>query len=329
MILMETDRRDLSGADIPNSGVIIQNCDCGAATCTCMGQTIDNADVLPDPITTQERDSLTKKVPTYIADSVLSDMAKPASLACNEFCNGAAIRIVIEDVPHKALVAGQIPIGLMSPDHEIFAKSISQNEMISRMIHPELQQFFRIIAAGNQYQNNPYLYADCTAETPTTLEPIDYSEAVGGDLMQYTTASGCCGLIRYYPTANYYDLSNITIETEQLPPDWYNLAYQAEYYARVESQSTPGQLNCIDPTRKATSVYRFRLNHPGQVMQETVRLTPAPYMTSDQKSQDTTIEFYRPFTDILQDIFDEQYLLGSVNWVDIITPQFVPYLCFY
>jgi len=294
MILMETDRRDIAGLPIDNSSIIVQNCDCGGGVeCDCMGV---------------------------------------KTTTCNEFCSGAAVRIVIEDVPHKALVAGQIPIGLMSPDHELFAKNVSMNELIDRMIHPDSQQFFRIVATGNQYQNdsNPYLYADCTIETAIleTLQPIDYSEAVGGDLMQYTTASGCCGLIRYYPTANYYDLSDIKIDTEQLPPDWYNITYQAQYYARVESRSTPGQLNCIDPTRKATSVKRFRMNHPGQVMQETVNLTPAPYMTSDQKSIDTTIEFYRPFTDILQDIFDEQYLLGSVNWVDWITPQFVPYLSF-
>ena len=294
MILMETDRRDLSGAPLNNSGVIVQNCDCGGGVeCDCMGI---------------------------------------KTTTCNEFCNGAAIRIVIEDVPHKALVAGQIPIGLMSPDHEIFAKNISMTEMIDRMIHPEMQTFWRITSIDNKGIRQ--------------WAQIDFPDAIAGDLMQYTTASGHTtskelleidpatnkpyprNVIPYYPTANYYDLSDIAIETEQLPPDWYNLAYQAEYYARVESQSTPGQLNCIDPTRKATSVFRFRLNHPGQVMQETVKLTPAPYMTSDQKSVDTTIEFYRPFTDILQDIFDEQYLLGSVNWVDYITPQFVPYLSY-
>jgi hypothetical protein len=276
MVLMETDRRDLSGASIPNSGIIVQNCDCGnGVECDCMGV---------------------------------------KTTTCNEFCNGAAVRIVIEDVPHKALVAGQIPIGLMSPNHELYAKNVSMSELIDRTINPESQSYFRIVGVdtnGNQ-----------------TLKSIDYSEAVGGDLMQYTTASGSVGNVPYYPTANYYDLSDIFIETEQLPPDWYNITYQGEYYARVESKSTPGQLNCIDITRKATSVYRFRMNHPGQVMQETVNLTPAPYMTSDQKSVDTTIEFYRPFTDILQDIFDEQYLLGSVNWVDWITPQFVPYLSF-
>jgi hypothetical protein len=276
MVLMETDRRDLSGASIPNSGVIVQNCDCGGdVECECMGV---------------------------------------KTTTCNEYCNGAAIRIIIEDVPHKALVAGQIPIGLMSPDSEIYAKNVSMSEMIDRMIHPELQTFFRVTGIDSDGKQ--------------ILTQIEYTEAVGGDLMQYTTASGSVGNLTYYPTANYYDLSDIAIETEHLPPDWYNLTYQAEYYARVESKSTPGQLNCIDPTRKATSIYRFRLNHPGQVMQETVNLTPAPYMTNDQKSVDTTIEFYRPFTDALQDIFDEQYLLGSVNWVDFITPQFVPYLSF-
>lgn len=233
---------------------------------------------------------------------------------CNEFCNGAAVRIVVEDVPHKALVAGQIPIGLMSPDHEIFAKNISLKELIDRLVHPDLLSFYRVVGINS---NGTQI-----------LSPIDYTEAVGGDLMEYECASGVSGYITYYPTANYYDLSDIKIETEQLPADWYNISYQAEYYARVESTSTPGQLNCIDPTRTAVSTYRFRMNHPGQVMEETVKLTPAVYMTDSKKSLDTTVEFYRPFTDALQDVFDEQSLLGSVNWVDYITPQFVPYLAY-
>ena len=292
MILMETDRRDLSGNPIANSGVIVQNCDCSNG-CDCMGVI----------------------TPT-----------------CNEFCNGAAARIVIENVPHKSLVVGQIPIGLMSPDHEIYARTITMTELTSRMIHPEMQTFWRITAINSQGVR--------------TWEPIAYEDAIAGDLMQYIAASGTSttkefmqinpatdepypeNVIPYYPTANYYDLSDIVIDVGTLPPDWYYLSYQAEYYARVESTSTPGQLNCIDITRKATSIYRFKLNHPGQVMEETVRLTPAPYLTSDQKGQDTTIEFYRPFTDILQDIFDEQALLEQVNWCDYITPQFVPYLCF-
>ena len=53
MILMETDRRDLSGAPLNNSGVIVQNCDCGGGVeCDCMGI---------------------------------------KTTTCNEFCNGAAI----------------------------------------------------------------------------------------------------------------------------------------------------------------------------------------------------------------------------------------------
>ena len=314
MILMETDRRDISGASIANSGVIVQNCDCGS--CNCMGQALDNNGL---PITKAQQEEQHNNPTTTLPK-------------CNTFCNGAAVRIVIEEVPHRALVVGQIPVGLMSPDHEIFAKNISMNELTSRMIHPDMQTFWRIVSTNSQGAHQ--------------FASVAYEDVIPGDLMQYTTASGHTtdnslleinqatgapyprNVIPYYPTANYYDLSDITIENELLPPDWYNLAYQAEYYARVESNVTPGQLNCVDPTRKATSVSRFRLNHPGQVMEETVRMTPAPYMTDSRKSVDTTVGFYRPFTDILQDIFDEQYLLGSVNFVDWITPQYVPYLSY-
>ena len=222
-----------------------------------------------------------------------------------EFSNVQYVRILIEDVPRKSRVAGHDNVGLLVPDMELYAITVSVTQLYERQIDRTAQVYFR----------------------PDGTE-ITFEEAVQGDLMQYTTATGVRDTITYLPSANYYDFSDLTIETEDLRPDYYYLSYQAAFYARVTSGTAKNELNCIDSTNLAISVFRFRINHPGQVMEETTRLTPSVYVTSEKRSQDTTIALYRPITDILQDIFDEQYLLENLNWVDHVTPEFVPYLAF-
>lgn len=216
-----------------------------------------------------------------------------------------SIRVAIEDVPRKAVVAGHDHVGLLFPDRELYAETLDTAELINRQIDCSSQQFFT--ANGTE---------------------IDYADAKYGDLMQYNSFAGIRDTILYNPTANYYDISDIKIETEELSPDYYYISYQAEYYVRVTSETTKDQLICINNAQLATAVYRFKINHPGQVMEESFRLTPAIYATNFRKSDDTTIGFYRPFTDVLQDIFDEQNLLERLNWVDEVTPEFLPYLAY-
>lgn len=222
-----------------------------------------------------------------------------------ENSNVQSVRIAIEDVPRKSRVAGHDHVGLLFPDRELFAITLSTQQLYNRLLEPNGQDFFK---------------PDGT--------PVAFKDAVTGDLMQYTTRSGVRDTITYLTSANYYDLSDQSIETEELPPDYYFISYQATYFARITSGGTKNQLICIDISKLATAVFRFRFNHPGQVMEESVRLTPAPYFDNVKKAQDTTIEFYRPFTDALQDIFDEQVLIENLNWIDNITPEFIPYLSF-
>lgn len=222
-----------------------------------------------------------------------------------ELSNVSNVRIVIEDVPQRAPVAGHDNVGLFYPDRELFAVNISTVELYNRLIDPSGQRFFQ----------------------PDGTE-VSFEDATLGDFMQYTTSTGIRDTITYIPSSNYYDLSDFTIDTEELPPDYYIIRYQAEYFVRVTSGLENNELLCIDGTRQATAVFRFRINHPGQVIEEQVRLTPGVYFTNENKADDTTVGFYRPFTDALQDIFDESVLLEQINWVDKVTPEFVPYLAY-
>jgi hypothetical protein len=200
------------------------------------------------------------------------------------------VRIIIEDVPQRAAVAGHDHVGLFFPDRELYARNISTVELYERLLEPNGQRFFQ----------------------PDGTE-IPFEDAVLGDLMQYTTRSGVRDTVTYIPSANYYDLSDFFIDTEELPPDYYFLTYSADYFVRVSSGLIRDELLCIDGTREARAVLRFRFNHPGQTMEEQVRLTPEPYLTSETRAEDSTVAFYRPFTDALQDIFDESILLEQVK----------------
>lgn len=215
------------------------------------------------------------------------------------------VRIIIEDVPQRAAIAGHDNIGLFSPDRELFAINVSRADLQRRLIDRSAQRFFK---------------ADGTE--------ITQENAALGDFMQYTTITGIRDTITYIPSAFYYDLSDFTIGVEELPSDHYFLTYSARYFVRVTGGTNNSELLCIDASRTALAIMRFAFNHPGEIIDEQVRLTPQPYFTNTEKSEDTTIAFYRPFTDALQNIFDESNLLESVNWVNNISPELVPYLAY-
>lgn len=215
------------------------------------------------------------------------------------------VRIAIENVPRVARVVGHNHMGLLYPDSELYTHNISTQDLLTRLIDPAIQTFEQI--DGTQ---------------------IDYSDATDGDVMVYTTATGITERIIYKPTANYYDLSDISLETEQLPADHYFLSYQADYCARITTNTAVNQLVCIDPSNTATAVYRFEINHPGEVLQQTVAISPAFWYTESSKAESKTIDFLRPLLDVLQDAYDEQRFLKSINWVDQIIPEFVPYLAY-
>lgn len=212
------------------------------------------------------------------------------------------VKVYIENVPKEARVAGHTNIGVRFPDRELYAVSINSLDLANKIIDP-LQ--YPITRNGVE------------------IEP---SQAVTGDLVNYITFTGVKDTIQYIEGANYYDLSEVLIDFEHLPSDNYNLVYQAEYFRRVVSSDGRNEFLCIDQSQTALAILKFNVKHPGEVIEEFERLTPPPYLTNANRSRDTTLALYRPFTDILQDIMDEQKLLESINWVYNIPAEIIPYL---
>ncbi len=215
------------------------------------------------------------------------------------------VRIQIEDVPRQSKVAGHDHVGLIYPDRELFAREISDLELSHRYINLVDYDFY--------------------SEDGTSVE---YENAVNGDYFEYTTASGLIERIQYLKSADYYDLSDITVETISLPSAEYIITYNATYFVRATVGGETGQLLCIDTSRTAIAATRVPINHPGEVLEDVYRHTPAPYVTSANKSEDTTVDFYRPLTDALQDLFDEQWFLEKLNHPSEVLPQHLPYLSY-
>lgn len=212
------------------------------------------------------------------------------------------VRIYIEDVPREARVAGHQHIGIRFPDKELYAETVDAIELADRLL--DLQSL-------NFLHNG---------------EEIDYADAQHGDTIRYTTATGVTADLTYLAGADYYDLSDILIDVELLPSDQYNLVYEGRYYKRIASQDGRSDFLCIDSGSEALAMYKFQIDHPGRVLEEFYRLTPPPYLTNATKSQDSTVSLYRPFTDLLQDVADEQTLLERVNWVFEAPAEAIPYL---
>ncbi len=209
------------------------------------------------------------------------------------------MRIYIEDVPRKALVAGHDHDGLRYPDRELYSKTISRTELTERLVQ----------TTGLTYFNQ------------------DGEEATEGTLFfNYTTRSGIYSDIQYFPDADYYDISDFLIENELLPQDLYNLVYEAEYFTRVVTNDEFKEFLCIDASKSSILRLKFQINHPGDVLYQFYKLTPPPYLTDATKSKDSTLDLYRPFTDCLQNIYDEQNLLEKINWVNEAPAEAIPYL---
>lgn len=212
------------------------------------------------------------------------------------------IKVFIENVPREARVAGHDHIGMRFPDRELFAVTVDSLGLAERIIKPNNYTFMR------------------------DNDEIEYEQAQTGDLFEYITSTGIKDTITYIKGANYYDLSDIEIDFEHLPSDRYNLVYQAEYFNRIISADGLDELLCIDTSQTSLAIFKFNVKHPGEVIEEFERLTPPPYLTNSARSKDSTLALYRPFTDILQDVADEQDLLESINWVFDAPAEAIPYL---
>ena len=200
----------------------------------------------------------------------------------------AGVRIYVADAgSSKAPVAGHDHRGIFIPDAELYSRDISIEELIKRRV-----------------------------QIPSSIT----------DILSITTRTGVTDVVEYLQHADYFDLSDVKLDIEQLPHGRYTIVYEARYLDRRVSDT--GRLICINEDNPITTRSAFAMNHPGDVLLQVVESTPSIYLNTTRRSQDTTVAFYRPFTEPLQDIHDEQAFLEKANWIYNVSPAHVPYLGF-
>lgn len=205
--------------------------------------------------------------------------------------NVFGVRVYVQEVPQIARVAGHDNIGITFPSTELYAYNVDAVELAERLINLN-----------------------------------DYSISEGSNnYFSYISRTGIRSDIQIIEGADYYDLTDIQIDFELLPSGHYFLSYEAKYYSRVTA-GTEEDFLCVDDTNISVANKVEIVNHPGEVIEEFTRLTPSVYLTNATRALDTTIGFYRPFTDVIQDSYDEATLLSKINWIYDITPQAIPYL---
>lgn len=247
-------------------------------------------------------------IPLVLVVPFMREPSTGAGLVGSQVTN---LKFFIEEAPGLVPVAGFEHHGVFVPQFERFVLNVTNTQLNAVQINIPGQQFFDQV----------------------TGEPKPTQDAVEGDFFEYTlnrglvAASGPRDRIKWYPDANYYDLSTFVIETIDLKPlGNYKFSWQCNFNNRI---STPnGELFCIDDKNDGVARFSMTMKHPGEIHQTMIEQTPVEYFDGTPLDQDNLVKFYRPFADALQDLFDEQELMVGVNFIDQIPAQFIPYLSY-
>jgi hypothetical protein len=222
------------------------------------------------------------------------------------------VRFFIADAPDPSKVAGPFNTGLLVPQLSRFVVNVTNLQLVDVQIELSGRRFFDQL--GNEKASE---------------------DAVEGDVFEHTLIrGGTTSTVPFFPDADYYDLSLFTIDVEDLPrPDRYQFVWEARYNRRIvfdpQVASTQG-LTCINVSDTSIAQIKFLISHPGEVHHEMFKKTPPFYFDNEnfRRADDPILQFYRPFADMLQDIFDEQEFLNGINHINKIPAQLIPYLAF-
>lgn len=212
------------------------------------------------------------------------------------------VTFMIEEAPGRARVAGYEYRGIYIPELERFRVDVTAKQLAARKINLPAQRYEDV--DGNE---------------------VDFENATDQDFLIYTTENGSLtDRVQFTPHADYYDLSTIEIETNDLQPlGKYVISWNANYYRRVITAN--GELFCIDTSVDRLARRAIVFDHPGVIHQEMLEKTPA-FIYEDFYDNDPHAQFYRPFADALQDLHDESGFLESINHIDYIQANHIPYL---
>lgn len=271
----------------------------------------------------------------------------------------------IEDAQNRIPVAGEDYRGLLVPNFDLFKRELSTYELETRRIDVQHQDFINpklfdyverdfnrkitleeFLASASKIDQETFNLLDVDSDgqlTESDFNQIDvrkngfitfsnfvksYDSVEINDLMIITTEAGKLrDVITWYADADYFDLSTISIETYLLqPPGKYVFSWTAHYYGRILTDR--GELFCIDENGIRLARLPIVFDHPGDVFYEMQTKMPDYVFTGERIDKDQTLKFIRPYSDILQDVYDEASFLQKINHIDYIPASYIPYLSY-
>lgn len=192
------------------------------------------------------------------------------------------VTVSILDVVRRNKVAGHQYKDVFFPDRELYTLTISGVELSSKLL--DLNDF-----------------------------------VVDGDYVTIINRSGLSGKLPYIPDSLYYDFSDVLISVDNLAIGRYQLSFRASVNHRVYDSS--GGLVCIDDSKDDLIIINTDINHPGEVLNEMVNTTPSVWFSNGSLDKEPLIDLYKPLSDCLQNVFDEQILLSKINFISNAYPE--------
>lgn len=197
------------------------------------------------------------------------------------------VRISILDTIRRNRVSGPFEPNVFFPNRELFTISLNTAEIAARQ-----------------------------------LDINDFE--ITGDTIKIINSDGLIGEIPYIPDTLYYDFSDVLISVENLDSGRYQLSYNATINGRIYDSND--FLVCINDETTDSVLRYVDFVHPGEVIDEMKKTTPSIWFSNKPLAEETLITLYKPLSDSLQNVYDEQSLVGRINFVNEAFPETVPYL---
>lgn len=211
-----------------------------------------------------------------------------------------SLTIRVLNAPDRPFVNGHDHVGQRWPEEILYTKTIGLPELLT----------YQIDTAPQNYYDKNNVLLDRT--------PVD------GDKMLLTLESGVSDYIVWFQDTDYYDLSGLLLPTDNLPNGYYLLEYTVNYQHRILTRDANNVVCITDDIVPSTCTIPF--NHPGDMIADMISGLPGVNLQGQDLKSEPMVKLFRPLSDALQDIFDEQWFLQSVNWVRDIQFPLVPYL---
>lgn len=154
--------------------------------------------------------------------------------------------------------------------------------------------------------NNNRRYPDDVLYTETITERDVVLRSTKIDNGTYLARNNCEYILNI-GDSYIIDISDVLIDFTDLPDGEYVISYEA--VVDEQALDVNGQVICTKDGFFSAITYTEKVQHPGNVMAQFISNVPSAIITTDSLRTEPIVDMMRPFTDVLQNIADEQDVL--------------------